>query len=198
MNLNYFNLKDKILSKNYAFFDDKAFNVNLFGIRSASVKVDEFNDKMGVAYRDAFNNPIVLLFAATTKPGLYYLKNKLGDDQGTAILIPGQYRSCWQLGHHGGYEALTQINNGVFKVWRDKDSDGDLDTTGTIYNDVTGLNGHTTSFIRDVERVGQYSAGCQVIQNDLDFTVFLSLVKISAQEYGSTFSYTLLEEHDFN
>lgn len=198
MKLDYTSLRDVVVSKGYSFFDDGAYNLNIFGIRSADPLVDEFNDYMGVAYRDTFNNPIINVFKATTKPGLYWLKNKLGNINGTAILLPGQYRRCWKLGYHKNYRALEQNGTGIFKVWRDNDSDGDLDMNGDVFDDVTGLNGHTTSFINEVDRVGAYSAGCQVVQDDLDFSILLSVVIRSAALYGNTFSYTLLEESDFN
>ncbi|MCK5137798.1 MAG: hypothetical protein KAR19_18575 [Bacteroidales bacterium] len=197
MNLDYNKLQDNILSKGFAFFDDGTYNLNIFGIRSSDVQVDEFNDYIGIAYRDDFNNPCLKLFKATTKPGLYWLKNKLGNIKGTAILSPGQYRGCWSLGYHKSYQALVQKGMGNFQVWRDNDSDGDLDMEGQVFNDVRGLNLHTTSFKNDIDQVGAYSAGCQVIQDDLDFQIFLSIILRSANIYGNTFSYTLLEQNDF-
>lgn len=197
MELSYTTLRDTVRSKGYIFFDSGQFNINVFGIRSDKPLVDEFNDHMGIAYSDDFGNESLLLFKATTKPGLHWLKNSLGNVNGTAILIPGQYRSCWKLGYHKGYKALQQHGDGIFKVWRDNDSDGALDIDGPVYDDVKGLNGHTTSFKNEVERVGAYSAGCQVIQDDLDFNIFLSVISKSASLYGDVFSYTLLEEKDF-
>jgi len=197
MNIEYDKLKTTIESKGYAFFDKGFYNLNLFGIRSNDLKVNEYNDYLGIAYRDDFNNPKLEIFKATTKPGLYWLKNKLGNSKGTAILIPGQYRKCWKLGYHKSYQALEQNGTGVFKVWRDYDADGELDTKGPVYSDVSGLNLHTTSFKNEIDKVGAYSAGCQVIQDDLDFNIFLSIVIKSASYYSNSFSYTLLEQNDF-
>ena len=197
MNLDYQQLMNVFNRKGYSFFDSNGYNINIFGIRSNDSLVDEFNDWIGIAFKDVIGNAQIITFKATTDPGYYWLKKKNGNINGTAILCPGQYRKCWQLGTHKGYEALQQSAFAKFKVWRDSDSDGVLDKTGRIYNDVSGLNCHTTSFLRDVNRVGQYSAGCQVIQDDLDFMIFLSIVKKSASLYGDYFSYTLLEENDF-
>jgi len=184
--------------KGYRFFDDGAYNVNLFGIRSKDRTADIFNDTLGIAYRDEFNQPNILLFKATTDPGSYFLNFKMGNKEGTAILVPGQYSSCFKIGMHKGYEALIQSNKAKFKVWRDCDQDGKLTIGGMIYDDVTGLNVHTTSFINEIEKVGAYSAGCQVIQNDKDLQIFLSVIKRSAEIYGDYFSYTLFDESDFN
>ncbi len=197
MHLNYDKLKRVIETKGYMFFDNGTYNVNIFGIRNGYDTVNMFDDIIGVAYRDEFNNPVVNIYKATTKPGLHYLKNELGNSKGTAILIPGQYRGCWTLGFHKQYEALVQQGRKIFKVWRDNDSNGKFNPNGKIYEDVTGLNGHTTSFKTEIDKVGRYSAGCQVIQDDLDFHIFLSIIKKSAFLYGDNFSYTLLEMNDF-
>jgi hypothetical protein len=197
MQVTYDKIKEIIESKGYVFFNNGKYNLNIFGIRANNDKVNEFNDFIGIAYLDTASNKVIQVFNATTKPGLFWLKNKLGNINGTAILIPGQYRGCWRLGYHKGYQALTQNGSGKFKVWRDNDSDGDLDMSGRIYSDVTGLNLHTTSFINEIDKVGAYSAGCQVIQDDLEFNIFLSVIKKSSSVYGDTFSYSLLEENDF-
>tara|TARA_B100000683_G_C12229678_1_gene448549 strand:+ start:279 stop:521 length:243 start_codon:yes stop_codon:yes gene_type:complete len=70
MQIDYAKLQAVYAAKGYRFF----VNLNLFGIRNASAQVDEFNDWMGVAFRDEWLNPRLLLFKASTKPGIYYLK----------------------------------------------------------------------------------------------------------------------------
>jgi hypothetical protein len=175
----------------YQFFVDP-YALNIFGIRDGYDVVDEFNDVLGIAFVDGFGNPVVMEFKGTTKPGLYYLKKKLGNKNGTAILVPGQYIRCWKFGLHSGkYEALRQ-NGSPFKVWRDNDSDGEFDVDGKKWGNVTGLNLHTTSFINEIEKVGAYSAGCQVFQRDEDFVVVMALIKKAMYKWRTDiFSYTL-------
>ncbi|WP_196888483.1 hypothetical protein [Aureivirga sp. CE67] len=197
MKLNYDLLKNVYTSKGYEFFDRGFYNLNLFGIRSNDLTVNEFNDFIGVAYKDELGNEQVFMFKGTTKPGLHYLKNEKLREHGTAILIPNQYKSAWKLDFHKGYEALRQ-NTTNFKVWRDGDSDGEFDYSGDVFTDVSGLNLHTTSFKNDIERVGKYSAGCQVVQDDKEFLILMSIIKKSLDFYGNSFTYTLLTEKDFN
>jgi hypothetical protein len=176
----------------HVFFDDGEYNVNLFGIRKGYQVVDEFNDILGVAFRDENGNPVVIEHRATTKPGYYWLKKKLGNINGTAILVPDQYPLCWQLGEHSGYEALVQRGR-PFHVWRDIDADGEFDVCGQVYKDVTGLNMHTTSWINEVDMVGAYSAGCQVRQYKADHIELMEVLRKSEDLYGNAFSYTLFE-----
>ena len=175
----------------HRFYDNGAFNVNLFGIRKRG-KANEFDDILGIAYRDEFGNGIVLEHKGTTDPGKYWLETKMGNVHGTAILIPGQYPRCWEIGEHKGYPALVQKGM-PFKVWRDGDQDGDLDFGGAEHKDVTGLNMHTTSFLSEVEKVGAYSAGCQVRQHHEDHLMVMEILKRSAEKYSNSFTYTLID-----
>jgi len=197
MKLSYDDVKQVFLNKGYTFFDTGSYNLNLFGIRSGHPRVNEFNDWIGIVFKDALGNKQAIGFKASTDPGYYWLKHQLGNINGTAILCPGQYRHCWVVGTHQGYEALQQSPGARFLVWRDNNANGILDESGPVYNDVSGLNCHTTSFRTEVDRVGRYSAGCQVIQDDLDFLIFLSIVRKSADMYGNSFTYTLFRDNDF-
>lgn len=122
----------------------------------------------------------------------------MGNINGTAILIPDFYPACWKLGEHKGqYEALVQAGTGVFKVWRDDDKDGRFDYSGKVYDDVGGLNSHTESLLNETEKVGAYSAGCQVREFNQDHEAFMGIVKRSMSLYGTRVSYKLFEERDF-
>ncbi|WP_420581945.1 hypothetical protein [Reichenbachiella sp.] len=189
----YSEVKELFEALGHRFYDHGAYNVNLFGIRKRG-SVNEFDDILGIAFRDDMGNPVVIEHKGTTKPGLYWLKSKKGNANGTAILQPGQYPGCWMLGEHKGYPALVQKGM-PFKVWRDGDEDGELDYEGKTYTDVTGLNMHTTSFNNEIDKVGAYSAGCQVRQFDEDHIAVIEILKRSAAKYGNSFSYTLI---DFN
>lgn len=93
MNLTYNDIVQLYQKHGYPFYT-KPYDLNLFGIRSSSLTVDEFNDPLGVAYTDMFDAGVLLLHKGTTKPGLYWLKNKMGSVNGTFILKPGHYRKC--------------------------------------------------------------------------------------------------------
>ena len=171
-------------------------NLFLYGIRNLKDgRVNEFDDILGVCFLDSKGNEVCIEHEGTTDPGSYWLTpDRMGNQNGTAILVPGQYRKCWTIGvHRGKHPAFVQYKS-PFKVWRDKDGDGKLTYGGQVYEDVTGLNGHTTSHISEVEKVGAYSAGCQVRQNDKDQQVVMSLAELSAEEWGAFFSYTLFAD----
>lgn len=185
-------------AKSYKFYNSGQYDINIFGIRNKDMDVNEFNDLIGVAYLDEFLNKQCLVFQGTTKPGLTYLKDKLGNPLGTGILCEGQYKKCWTISIHNAgkehaHEAYRQASDGVFKVWRDKNSDGKLDYSGTIYTDVQGLNGHTTREF-DINAVSGFSAACQVIQDDKEHQIWLSVGKRSAELYGNLFTYTLFRQ----
>lgn len=197
MELNFDSVKKLYEDKGYKFCKTGKLNVNIFGIRKG-LTVDVFNDIIGIAYFDENNKPQLKYYVGTTDPGGYWLKNKLGNIEGTFILAPGYYPNCWVIGlHHQEYEALIQSGPKVFKGWRDRNSDGKLDMTGPLLNDVNGLNLHTTSHLTGkAEKVGAYSAGCQVMQFTKDHLELMAIVKKSQTLYGPKFSYALFENHD--
>ncbi|MGC3945372.1 MAG: hypothetical protein QM762_12800 [Chryseolinea sp.] len=192
MNLSYGSVAALYAKHSYKFYDTGKYNVNIFGIRK-DLRVDLFNDIIGVAYIDENGIQQLRAYTATTDPGTYWLKNKLGNVNGTFILRPGNYRHCWRIGQHKGqYEALVQAEPRVFAGWRDGNSDGELDMSGPLYTDVQGLNLHTTSHLKGTaEKVGAYSAACQVIRNVSDFVQLMDIIKKSSALYGNSFSYTL-------
>lgn len=196
--LDFTSLFKAYTKKRYPFYDSGKFNINLFGIRDSSNIVDEFNDILGVCYIDDFGRTNVIAVRGTTKPGAYWLGGKMGNEKGTFILKEGFYPKCFKKGkHRGEYDCLVQADSNIFVGYRDFDKDNLIDYEGELHTDVTGLNFHTTSFLNNKEKVGAYSAGCQVAQDDKDFLTILSIVYKSMEIYGDRISYALFNKVDF-
>jgi len=191
---NYDQIKASYKALGYT-FDERHLACNIFGIRNKENVVDAFNDIIGMAQLDIIaNKPIIHLYAGTTDPGSAFLNDKLMNEEGTFIMAPGFYPNIWAIGMHAGkYEALIQARAG-FKGWRDKNKDGKIDMTGPLYTDAAGVDHHTTNFLTDAEKVGPYSAGCQVVQHHNDFLNLMPLYHIHYQKYGGLFSYALFAE----
>lgn len=190
-------IKQLYLNKGYKFYDTGKYNVNLFGLRNADLTVvDKFNDVLGAAYLDEFGNKQCLVFQGTTKPGLSYLQDTLGNPNGTAIVCPGQYPGVWMIGfHHRGdpvkqYEAYEQ--KGQFKCWRDSNKDGKYTMSGPIYTDGAGINGHHAA-IGESTNVGPWSSACQVVASDKEHAIWLAIGKRSAELYANSFTFSLFQ-----
>jgi hypothetical protein len=186
----------------YAVFTDGDYNLNLVGIRKSNGTPDAFDDLLCVVYR-VRGAWVERCWPITTDPGLYYLmsKDKQLNPAGTAILVPGQYRATWGIGLHGStkYEALTQ-QYGTVKVYRDGDLDAECDYDVAIDEGWFGINIHAADMSPyqgngSRDKVGAWSAGCQVFQNEADFRAFMRLCKQQvAAGKGSRFTYTLITE----
>tara|TARA_R100001510_G_scaffold57108_1_gene64163 strand:+ start:1164 stop:1772 length:609 start_codon:yes stop_codon:yes gene_type:complete len=193
---------EKILSTlrglGYATFETEvAYDLNIFGIRTNSITVNEFNDYVGCVYRDEELNWHCEIWPATTDPGLYWLQNPSKLD-GTAVLVPGQYRGVYKKDYHSGkYLALCQ-RNGPVKVWRDGDKDSKIETGGKIYEGMFGINIHHASYTGTSTQVNKWSAGCQVIANIDDFNRLMHLVDKQLEHHPTwlKFTYTLITEND--
>ena len=190
-------LKKTLESKGYIYFTRGLYNLNIIGIRSNNDNkiTNEYDDLLVVEYTSG-NNKQQLVYSITTEPGVYYMKQKLLNPKGTAILVPGQYRGCWEIGKHNGkYNALVQKK--PVKVYRDgnKDDIYDLDPK-TINEGVFGINIHRSNENFTRSTVDMYSAGCQVFNKPNEFRNFMDICKKQMNIYGNSFTYTLINEDD--
>lgn len=168
-------------------------NLTLIGIRARDTDANSFNDLLCVLAEDSGGKMQLQTFAITTDPGRHYLNRPI-NVAGTAILKPGHYKSCWQIGaHQGKYSALVQ--RGLMTVYRDRNKDNRLDLaheqTGYF-----GINLHRAGANATTLKTDTVSAGCQVFASSADFDTVMALAQRSAAKYGNRFSYTLLNEAD--
>tara|TARA_B100000282_G_scaffold74423_1_gene50980 strand:- start:13635 stop:14348 length:714 start_codon:yes stop_codon:yes gene_type:complete len=184
---------NRVTSKGYKIFQSGSYNLNIIGVRTSSREANKFDDWLHVVFKDETENWIDIRFQITTDAGLYHLNNP-SRVEGTAILVSGQYRGSHKIGlHRGKYEALTQV--GKVKVYRDNTKDEVLDhDPSTIQEGYFGINIHRSNSTRESTQVDKWSAGCQVFANPNEYDMFISLCKRSAERWGDTFTYTLLED----
>jgi len=177
---------------NYEVFDGAAdYDLNIVGIRNeiSHRKPDLYADDLYVYWKQSgtwrcFNA------AMTTTPGEYYLVHPMRPSQGCAIMAPGQYRGAYKRGLHKGKQALRQHKK--VNYYRDNDRDRELDLDpATLQSGIAYLNIHRGG---TSDRVGRWSAGCQVLHpKDMDFLVELADKQIAVNGWES-FTYTLLTE----
>ena len=177
----------------YAVFDGpRDFDLNLVAVRSKEThrKPDLYLDDMHVIWKEG-GHWRQWSAACTTSPGAYYLAHPMRPSEGCAIMAPGQYRGAYKRGLHKGTECLRQHRPVSF--YRDNDRDGELDLDeSTLRKANTGLHIHRGG---RSDRVGKYSAGCQVLHpNDMLHLVKLCDAQISHNPGWDTFTYTLLDE----
>lgn len=198
-------IKKVFEKKNYDFFTlDKIYNLNIIGVRSESNTPNAFDDQILVIYKDSNKKERILSFQATTDPGLYWLQNPL-NVEGTLILVPGQYKSCYQVGIHGRsgknpYKALEQVGNMIYVRDADRDKVLDFELMNDPKKIITGIfktNIHRANENHESVQVDKWSAGCQVIADPVDFATLLNLCDKATELYGNKLSYTLLENKDF-
>jgi hypothetical protein len=182
--------------KGYVFFEGKKpYDLNIVGVRSYNMRANKFDDNINVFYKNTKKDWEVRVYKITTDPGSYYLENPM-KVAGTAIMVPGQYRSSHKIGTHKTYEALVQRGKNPIKIYRDSNKDEILDmSSDTVTEGWYGINIHKAGSNSKI--VHKWSAGCQVFKTSNDFKDFMTLVNRAAKYWGPTFTYTLLEEKDF-
>ena len=190
------NVRAVMEKKGYRFFESGIYNLNIIGVRRSTVEINKFDDYLLLIYKTSPSNWVVKTYPITTDPGTYWLLNPT-NPKGTAILIPGQYRSTWKIAkHQGKYEALCQRK--PVKVWRDDNKDRVLDFYSSPEDEgYFGINIHRSNPYTESSQVDKWSAGCQVFKKVANFKEFMNCCNKSASMYGDGFTYTLLEELDF-
>ena len=190
-----YNFEKLFKDKGYAWFTKGSYNLNIIGVRSNNNKVtDKYDDILVVDY-NTNNGHKRVCYTITTEPGKYYMQN-LCNPKGAAILVPGQYRGCWQIGlHHGKYKALCQRK--AVKVYRDNNKDMIYNMTPkSIDKGIFGINIHRSNKTCICDTIDKYSAGCQVFNDPVEFNAFMRLCEAQRKLYGNTFTYTLINEED--
>ena len=192
-------VKSAMLSRGYVWFDKQGYDLNCIAIRETVDQTkathNEFRDQFICAYRNMHGILTYHVWGCTTIPGLTYLKKPMADN-GTACLVPGQYRKSHKLGMHKGYPALIQAT--TLKVYRDNNRDDilNLDPKKTFF-DVGGLNIHHASDKARSVKVDNWSAACIVFPDSIEHQIFVKLVELQDRYgHGDHISLTLLDESE--
>ena len=181
--------------KGYTFFDgDKPYNLNLFGVRNLG-RLNRFDDWLCVLYRNSRGEWVWRQYEATTTPGVTILRAP-SNSKGAAILAPGQYQGAYKIDYHGGkYEALCQ-RLGKVKVYRDSNRDDQYNLDpATLDEGFFGINIHRAGL--NTEVVDRWSAGCQVLKYETNFSDLMKIARSAAERLGNSFTYTLFDKADF-
>ena len=180
--------------KGYTFFTKGEYNLNIIGVRHKGSKVtNHFDDCLVVIYNTPNEQNVKRVFVCTTLPGKKAMDHPT-QIKGTAILKPGQYRGAYQIGYHKGkYKALCQKKPLI--VYRDNNKDQVYDLSPiSIDRGIFGINIHKAG--DNSTLVDGWSYGGQVLAKSIDFNALMRLVEKSANIYGNSFTYTLINEED--
>ena len=214
MKISFKGLMDVMKGKNYTIYTEN-YQLNIVGIRRiVPTDMNMFDDLITVfftvpsivpwrqtdvteLFEDKISKRIWVFnqFPATTEPGKPFLLNPV-NPAGTAILCEGQYIDVYKRDlHNNKYLALCQ-RLGEVEVWRDDDKDTEYDFKKK-QKGFFGINIHRASQWKLLRWIDKNSAGCQVIQNNKHFDLMMNWTKIHEDKFGNKFSYTLINEKDF-
>lgn len=178
------NYKIDDLKFQFAKLNYKWLPFHIVGIRSDANSPDKFDDLIGLVEKDN-----LVWFSGTTNPGTHWLKNLL-NPKGAALLKPNQYLNTYQLGlHQGKYLALCQRK--PVTVYRDANKNTFAEETAVTDSGLFGINIHRANHSAVSTIIDKWSAGCQVLNDPIDFNFLIKRCKESGLK---EFTYTLLKE----
>jgi hypothetical protein len=147
------------------------------GVRSRADVPDAFDDKFYLAEAKGNLVKFHMATSCTTHPGVDVLKNfrTKFNKAGAAVLVADNivYNSHI-YGRHKDYPAYRQ--NKGFPYTRDQDGDSKAETFGPVLNDIIWSNIHHAKDEGISVRIGNWSAGCTVLNNDDHFERFMSIM----------------------
>lgn len=188
-------------AQHFTIFENGNYNLNIVGIRNENRESDLFDDRICIFHKEEgiwklYN------FDATTDPGRSELTNpRFYEAQvgGTLIIKHNeQYRGVYTIGQMGtgNWKHTALLQTGVMKGYRDRNRDIYLDYVNEQQG-IWGANIHAASLWDIQQRVGGWSAACQVIQKPQDYQIFKGLITKAYSVWGPKFSYTLLHQNLF-
>lgn len=180
-------------------FDIFENKLNIWGMRVD--KGDNFNDIFLYFWRKD-NQWSYIKTWGTTEPApgmLATLFGKGGRNPNGIFILGGnrQYKGCWVRGlHKGQYPALVQKQGYVFFLgYRKQKDSAQCYYSGQLYNDVVGLNNHTTKKGLLTDNIGGWSEGCQVIK---DYEMFSNVIMPLVEQFNQeAYDYTIVSEMFF-
>jgi hypothetical protein len=173
------------------------YKLNIVGLRSVgTTNQNTFDDYIAFFYYDDKGNIMGKVAPATTDPSVYYLKDPMMPDVGTAILKSGEYLDAYQIGlHKGQYEALVQVK--PVTVVRDNDRNAEINYFAPTMSGLYGINIHRASRGKNnPTQIDKDSAGCQVFRDESDYQLFMNFAKKSREVNGNKFTYILIDNRD--
>jgi hypothetical protein len=175
----------------HAVFTRGDYNLNIVCVRNdLAPEPNAFDDVITITYR-VQNKWHSIWYPATTDPGRYWLLHPMRLE-GTAILVPGQYRGSHQIGLHKGKPGLVQV--GELEIYRDNDRDEYLDPVGDTRRGYYGINVHRAG--TNSTQVDKWSAGCMVFKSSYHCDELMTLCEQSSELYGDRFTVTLIKASD--
>ena len=193
-------LKRTLDHKGYKYFENGEYNLNIIGIRNSDTAgkvTNRFDDTITLSYK-IDGEWVYHEFDCTTDPGTSWMEKPWIESKGCAILKEGQYPKSHKIRLHSGrYEALGQQN--PVTVYRDNNRD-DMYNKNTENTDtgLFGINIHrATKYAgKKSKEIDKWSAGCQVIAANDDWTKFMKICRKARDIWGNNFTYTLVDSKD--
>jgi peptidoglycan hydrolase-like protein with peptidoglycan-binding domain len=170
-------------------FDTRPGQRNILGVRgwqngkpTDNVK-DRWNDTIAVLWVDAQGNEHVREYKSTVDPGSF---DRFYNPAGDANLKDGQYQ--YVMGEHKGHRALNQGQ--AVPVWRDSNKDGIRSSREFEEKGWFGINVHAGG---TGDRVGNWSAGCQVIWGGWEGKQWTDFMRQMDADPDGRYRYTLID-----
>ena len=155
-------------------------NYWIIGIRNPEDNPDKFDDRFYLMKGEE----LILDTTGTTNPGVKILKGgfKAFNKEGAAVAESDRiYYNLWVPGLHQGKMPALRQQGAPITIYRDGDGDEKSEEIGRRTNGYYGINFHADQYNikgidKDSDRIGAWSAGCQVCNNMKDYNKIIETI----------------------
>lgn len=165
----------------------------IIGVRSFDDNPDRFDDVFNLMHGDK----LILTTTGTTNPGVKILSGgykKYNNDGAALVEADRIYYNVWKYGLHRGQTPALRQTGAKITVWRDGNGNHKSEEIGKRTTGYYGINFHPdqrdiNAKDKDSDKIGGWSAGCQVCNVIEDYRVFIDYCKKQEKV-----TYCILEE----
>lgn len=188
----YNRIKEAVLRKEYIFFEEGNYNLNIIWERTKDHITNEFDDYCHILYL-LNGEEKYLRIKGTTKPGI--LTGTKSEGHQRHILCPSQYKSSWvyEKSARRNYPFLSQVKLlKCFKV----NEDNTIDNSIIINDTAMCTQTHLMSQIdKSGFKVNNWSVECMGAEYP-EYKQLIDLIELSIPIWGNKFTQTILRSPD--
>lgn len=151
-------------------------SVTRYADGSIQVRGDQYDDELCAVYRDEYGDGLACsVWRGTTQPGAGVREQPYNGTEGAGTIVPGFYQSILKLDKWGEFDALLQRDGVPYWVFRDANTDSNLDLDLSTVGKGYGFQTHRRRGSRT--EIKRSFGGCQGTLHEADFEEFLRLFR---------------------
>lgn len=167
-------------------------NASVYTDGSIQIRGDQYDDELVAIYKDEYGDGLACsVWRGTTQPGAGVREIPYDGTDGAGTIVPGFYQSILKLDKWGEFDALLQRSDVPYYVFRDHNTDSNLDLDLSTIGKGYGFQTHRRRGSRT--EIKRSFGGCQGTLHEKDFEELIRLFR--EKNNGEICSHAVIYSH---